>query len=485
VVVLRPLALCLGIFATLLLQLGCGDDGVQPDKLLSVSLTPTDSTIFVGDAVVYEAVAQYESGTRQPDSVTWTVSNPEVLSLTVEAGGSARVVGLTRGEGYVLCEVEQGIADSAAVEVVQPGDVRWAAEIGGTGATSGPALDRTGRIYVSDWGGLGGLSAFAASGDPLFSVASCRGSLTPSVTADGHVYTNGQMCVARHNTDGSQDWALPLGNFDGGIAVASDGSLVVLHGGGVAELIRVSVDGAVMWRDTLSPDPADQAALASAPAIGANGDAYVAWSKDVFGPAWFSRVSADGTTIWTVPCIGWAHVVSPALVGDRAITTSRAGNLAVYDTSGVLLWARTWDTTVGGVSSPVVDGEGNIYVQSQKTLISYGAAGNLRWSADSLRCTSCGFNVAAPTLLVGGQLLVQCDSSDISGVALCTVDSDDGSLVWRSTFTGVSGSPAVAADGAIYVTTDAELLALWNVVGPLTEGWPTEGGGMGRLRRQQ
>jgi hypothetical protein len=49
---------------------------------------------------------------------------------------------------------------------------------------------------------------------------------------------------------------------------------------------------------------------------------------------------------------------------------------------------------------------------------------------------------------------------------------------------------AVAPDGTIYVldnpyyTPWSGLIALWGDSPPLTEGWPTEGSGMGRLRRE-
>jgi hypothetical protein len=62
----------------------------------------------------------------------------------------------------------------------------------------------------------------------------------------------------------------------------------------------------------------------------------------------------------------------------------------------------------------------------------------------------------------------------------------DGSLVGRSNFGArLRGSPAVAPDGTIYVTINDDLLALLDSIPPLTAGWPTEGGGMGRLRSQK
>lgn len=129
-------------------------------------------------------------------------------------------------------------------------------------------------------------------------------------------------------------------------------------------------------------------------------------------------------------------------------------------------------------------------MQSGIGLISYDSNGLLRWSADSLK-HSCTYSAGAPTLLQDGQLVVPCEVATLES-EICAVNSEDGSLLWRSRVGGEAScsSPAVAPDGKIYAVFEApsggsELVALWNRVPPLAEGWPTEGGGMGRLRRQQ
>lgn len=164
-----------------------------------------------------------------------------------------------------------------------------------------------------------------------------------------------------------------------------------------------------------------------------------------------------------------------------------SGGVAVIDTAGVVIWERV---LAGPPSSPVIDGAGNIYIQSTGGLVSYDPGGALRWFADSLAGGSAAFGVGAPTLLVGDALLAPCRRE------ICSVNARDGTLNWRSSFGGgptpavASTSPAVGADGTVYLVRDvgtgvpSELVALWGRVPPLTQGWPTEGGGMGRLRRQ-
>lgn len=93
-----------------------------------------------------------------------------------------------------------------------------------------------------------------------------------------------------------------------------------------------------------------------------------------------------------------------------------------------------------------------------------GARGAVRGCTVSYRGVQNGYSSAAPYVAAR--------------------DTRDGSLRWQTSLaTAVDGSPAVAPDGTIYIAGNGELFALWGKDAPLSEGWPTEGGGMGRLRR--
>lgn len=476
----------LGIFVfSLAVSVGC-DDGFEPDQLISVSVSPSDSTLFAGDSAAFEAIAELRSGPRAPDTVVWSILDTTVAAIRRQTGSQVVVIGRARGETYLIAEMDAQFTDSARVEVVEPGDVRWRVHVGGDG---GLALDGAGRIYIGAGTGSARLAAVTREGQIVFSVSSGWSFLSPSVTPDGHSYvTAGPAGIQteRRTPDGTLEWSVPFGSFDGGAAVAPDGSVVIVdvirEGEFPTVVTRISPDGVELWRDTLALTP-EMDAQSSAPAIAANGDIFVPWAEEIFAPNWLSRVSGDGQVLWSEPATGWAFGTSPALVGDRVIVTGRAGNLEVFDTTGALLWRRTWDATSLGVSSPVLDGEGNVYVQSQRELVSYDRTGELRWSADTLGCFGCGSQgVAAATLLSNDQLVVPCG---LTG-AICSVAAADGSLVWRTLTSAIpEGSPAVGVDGTIYVGAGEELVALWGKAPPLTEGWPTEGGGMGRLRHGQ
>jgi outer membrane protein assembly factor BamB len=324
---------------------------------------------------------------------------------------------------------------------------------------------------------------------------SCFSYLGPGVTAEGSAYVTGVcadfnlgtgVMAARHAPDGTLLWSYPRnasGWTDAGLAVAADGSAVLLHddAGGVL-VTRIATDGQLVRRDTLNITPAVPPQR-KAPAIAEDGDVYVWWYNDE--GARLSRVAAEGGVRWTVsaPAVEKFHT-SPALAGGRvAIASDR---LVVHDTSGTLQCDVPLSTS--GTSTPVFDDVGNIYIQSSLGLSSYDVSGALRWSADSLGA-SCYGGIGAPSLLADGQLLVACSWE------LCSVDASDGSLNWRTNLQGtashgICGSATVAADGTIYVLVEqyspdwAGLVALHGNSPPLVGDWTTEGGGMGRLRRQ-
>lgn len=468
---------------------GCSDS-TGPLEILDVSLEPSDTLLITGESATFGALAEYEWGVYPADSVSWSVSDIGVLRIIGVEDARATVSADASGEAFIIATLGQ-FTDSARVIAVEPGDVRWRAEGIGAATFSGPALDDQGRIYTVQPGDFPGrLSLTLPDGQPAFSVSACWADLSGSVLPDGTAFTNGSQCVRRHAPDGATEWLVACGSSYAGTAVASDGSVVCLDNDPVPAnrpvLVRISPEGTEAWRVALGEEWDVESR--SAPAIAANGDIYVPWNEVAYGVNWLSRVTSDGTLRWTVSSPGHVDWASPALTGDRIVLTYEHRGVAVFDTTGALVWERTWSTQ-GNVSSPVIDAEGNIYVQSYSGVWSFTAEGGRRWSADSLGSLSSSGS-SAPTLLAGDELLATCRDPEQGGGALCAVNRDNGALFWRRRLGAwVRGSPAVAPDGTIYVSvvaeagsSDYDLLALWHRTPPLTEGWPTEGGGMGRLR---
>jgi outer membrane protein assembly factor BamB len=406
-----------------------------------------------------------------------------VLRLSGITGSEVEVTGLARGEAYVIAVIEEEFRDTAWVEVVEPGQERWRVSVG-EHAFSGRrvALDGQGRVYVAV-DQPGELVAVDPAGELLFQVAACSSTLSPAVTLEGFAVTGGLGCTQRLTPEGALVWSVPVGELDSGAAVAADGSAVILDLQPADDrpvlLIRVSPEGNEVWRDTLGLAPG-VGRQNSAPAIAENGDIYVMWVEEEMVAFRLSRVTADGAIVWTVPLAFESYAAAPALVGERIVLTGRYNQLSVYDTSGALLWERDYDG--GGAGSPVVDGDGNIYVLSSGNLACFSGDGTLRWLSPLYKGYPWG--AGAPTLLVDGSLLAECIGA--GGLhEMCAVDADDGTLLWSSsTGAELSGTPAVAPDGTIYVVSTDYVIALWGNVPPLEEGWPTDGGSMQRQNRR-
>lgn len=156
-------------------EIGCADTS-GPGVILSVSLSPADSTLFAGDSLRVDVSVEYESGPNVPESVTWGVWDPAVLAVRALTDGGAMVTGMENGRAYVIATVDETGVDSAAVEV-RPGDVRWIADVGG-GSLNHTALDSSQRIYVVNADGPGPLlngmlHGLMADGTSLYAEPTC------------------------------------------------------------------------------------------------------------------------------------------------------------------------------------------------------------------------------------------------------------------------------------------------------------------------
>lgn len=490
-------AAALGAAAAIAFGAGCqkNESLINPYEALSGSVTTPDTTVLAGVAFEVAAEVEYRSGPGAPSKVVWSVSDGSVLKLATDFGRTVEVSGLKRGEAFVIAFMNDRFRDSAKVTVFAPGDVKWRTPIQGTSLSS-PALDLDGNSYIAEVGH--GLAVIEPDGSLFFRIDACAGELAPSVLETGSAYLTGDGCAEERAPDGGLGWSVGFGSADGGPAVAADGSALVLHaafdggaGVGGVMLSRIAGDGNVTWQDTLVQltAAADLEPQHTAPAIAGNGDIYVALTAFGADSNWVARVASDGTVRWLKKLAAQSFRSSPALATNRVVVSQAAG-VTAFDTLGAIVYDKSFAT--GGVtSSPVVDDVGNVYVQSAAALVSYGPDGAARWSADSLACAYCdaATGIGAPTLLADGSLVVACGTG-AGGGAVCEVDGADGSRIWRDDPGGqVFGAPAVDIDGTIYVTVapssgGTDLVALWGGTPPMAGIWPTEGGGMGRLRRR-
>jgi hypothetical protein len=457
---------------------------------LSAEIVTPDTTIFEAEGVTVIATAVYGIGPGAPETMRWGVSDTTKLSLRVLADLSASVSARDTGQAWVYGLINELFLDSIRVTVVRPGFVRWRTSLPGPVGLY-PAVGLDSLVWVG--GGGATLSSFTSAGAPGPTAATCNGAFGPSVGPGGTIYITGNDCTSVRASDGSEVWTVPLGNADEAVAIAADGAAVILYsvvdaGGATGAVVvsRVSGAGSEVWRDTLRAEPLLQK---SSLALASNGDVYVTWRAPA-DSSWLTRITGTGTVRWTVPLPGWSRFSSPALGTNRIVVTYEGG-ISVFDTAGVVTWSRQFSqdnpaaTGTTQPSSPTIDRNGNIFVQTAAGLHSYTAAGALRWVADSLGGGSQGqaSGLGAPTLLLDTTVVVT-----RGGIQVCAVDGVVGVPRWcsQSIASGdLVGGVAVSPTRMVFaVRSGGEIVALWNHASREVVGWPTEGGNAQRTRRQ-
>jgi outer membrane protein assembly factor BamB len=478
---------CVGA-ATAAAFVNCGEPATPVPEPLDarITITPDSLTAWVLDTVV--VTLQYQGLDR--DSlmklpVSWSASDTALVDLLDGAGPVARLVPRRAGQVFVTARVGDA-SDTAQVVGWEEGE----------------------SLIVREW---------AAS--------TLTFTQSVAVGADGRVHLlRYENAILAFDGDLTPAWETP--RFGPGwmnVAIADDGSVIVPSAGG---LVALSPAGVLLWEDTTF------STIESAPAVDTRGHVWLGGRLDqgsspaTYGIAHYDptgvRVAFTGTlTVKVPPVIVRDSVVVIGDLGARAFGISRRDSILWVDTlpsplryfapsvagdgrtvylptrdgpvialdglTGDSLWV--WDGA-GIPTSPLVDADGVIYVQTAGSLVALEPDGSVRWRADSLD-NDYGVNrLGAPALAGGGVLYVACKTD------LCAVNTADGSVRWRRALP--SGVPAGSMAGTILILPDSSIL--FSTINPLGFGpaylvklrgrfplavapWPVDGGDLRRTRR--
>ena len=324
---------------------------------------------------------------------------------------------------------------------------QWLIPLGFT--DSSPAIGNDGTIYVGSFDQK--LWAIDSNGLPRWQFRTgSEIKSSPAIGADGTIYFG---CRDRRfyavSLEGKLKWAFLTGAWvDSSPALGRDGT--IYFGSWDKNFYALNPDGTLKWKFETTGE------IDSSPAVGADETIYFgSHDKKLYA------LAPDGRKRWEYVTDG-PIISSPALNGAGVIYfTSLDGFCYALNADGSLRWRL--QTGGATASSPVIGADGTIYLGVNKSLWAITPEGAKRSEhppIDRIR--------AAPTLVEGNVIYV------LFGYSwLFALDADQHNL-WSYCMGGQSqASPAIGADGSLYIAGDYKKFCAMDTRRPLARTpWP-------------
>ena len=306
---------------------------------------------------------------------------------------------------------------------------------------------------------------------------------SPAIAADGTIYVgsyDGRLYAL--NANGSLAWRYATGGpIHSSPAVAADGTLY--FGSDDGHLYALNRAGSLKWRY------ATVGSVRSSPAIGADGTVYVGsdcTSEDE--SPYLYAIHPDGTLKWrhdlsTTPPRPSGDS-SPAIAPDGTVYVGTpTGELLAMNPDGSLKWLE-WMVSTDILSSPAVAADGYIWVgcEYKGCLIQFRPDGSF---ARCLGGVTYGADVtSSPAIGADGTIYFGVDDrgTGFPGrtghvAAWDPAASENDGLLWAfKADSAVDSSPAIGADGTVYVGSEDTYLYALNSDGTLSWRYKTGGG---------
>ncbi len=340
---------------------------------------------------------------------------------------------------------------------------QWTTALGGVNLPASPAIGPDGTIFI----GVGtAVRAFnGVSGLPGWTYNTTGSVLaTPAVSSNNVVYvgsvntgsSSGNNVYALNGLTGALLWSYAAsGPLYASPAIGSDGTVYVASWDGYVTALDGNT-GSKKW--SVSPANNGTDAFKSSIAIGPDGILYIG----SFNGNFYALHPGDGSVGWTYPTNG--HIVSsPAFstygfdafngITGTLYIGSDDNSLYAIRSDGSLEWTALMGNPV--TSSPAISPDLSIVVGNEDHHVySFSpTSGSLNWF----------FTTGAPiesSVVVGidGTVYVGPDDGNVYAI-----NGTNGAQIFAYGVSGASSSPAVSANGALFVGTASSLLALQSV----------------------
>lgn len=276
---------------------------------------------------------------------------------------------------------------------------------------------------------------------------------------------------------GEARWMTDLGGEARGTALAADGTIYAVSVGSTARVVALGPDGSESWRFD-----ADEY-INGAPSLGADGTIYFGT-----GLGTLYAVNPDGTEKWTYSVGGAFGVArSPAIADDGTLYVASDNfldppSLTALNPDGTLAWTYTAATGQATFTGPAIAPDGTIYIglddSTSGTFIALNSDGTEKWTFPTTGVPQEAAIAGDGTIYFGG-------GAAFDGVSSFVIDGNlyalnpDGTEQWSfATGGAIDGSPALAADGTVYIVSgtddfdaDPNIGDLWAVNPDGTEQW--------------
>lgn len=266
------------------------------------------------------------------------------------------------------------------------GSQKWSLPLPGGPASTAPAIGPDGTIYVHMNGGEGNIAAqervWAVNPNGtqkweknLGTAFTSSVQSSPAVTADGNVWVGSinTNLYALNPTNGNVVCSVSpsVSSIASSPAISPDGTVYIIDSS--THLFAVEPDCDVSWEFQLSDDGIaggnDQS-----PAVAADG---TIWAPSIDENVY--AVNPNGTFKCRFE-VGDTVRSSPAIASDGTVYVSADGLYALNPANCTQRWAFKPFGFTFSSASPIVDGNGNIYVRESFNAYSVTPAGAERWS---------------------------------------------------------------------------------------------------------
>jgi len=201
------------------------------------------------------------------------------------------------------------------------------------------------------------------------------------------------------DTGGNLKWSYSTGvvSNEASVAMSLDGSCLYTQRATAFDYFLACVDtsGSENWARDIGGAPWDFSN--SIPAVGSDGVIYFPTGHG--GPLY--AINPNSTIEWTCSGLGDLRYTSPGIGADDTIYMAGGydNDLHAITPGGSVVW--TFNTTNSVLSSPIIDGNGTIYIASYDTLYAIHPDGTMKWALEIET-----FTTATPAMDTSGNLYI-------------------------------------------------------------------------------